>query len=248
MDPPAILRTESHVAGARGHMLFRRAWLPEEPECALLLVHGFAEHSGRYEHVGAWFAERRCAVHAYDHEGHGRSGGTRNHVRRFGDLLDDLQMFVDSVRGEHPEIPLFLVGHSMGGLIVAAFAVERDPAVAGAVLSGPALALDRSLSLARRFAVRLLSLVAPRLSFPSGIDANGLSRDPQVVRAYLEDPLIHLRLTASLAAALASAGRRTATAGARVAIPLLILHGEADPICPVPHPALLLPSSLLADC
>ncbi len=233
MQHPPLRRSESHATGTRGSTLFRRSWLPENPERAVLVVHGLAEHSGRYEGLAAWFAERGCAVHAYDHQGHGRSSGTRCHVRRFDDLLDDLDQSLNWVRAEHPDLPIFLVGHSMGGLIVAALVVERRPEVAGAVMSGAALAVERSLSPARAIAVRVLSAVAPRLSFPSGLDPNGLSRDPEVVRAYLEDPLVHLRLTVSLAAGLASASRRTASAGARVAIPLLILHGEADPICPV---------------
>ncbi len=233
MERPPIRRSESHATGTRGCALFRRSWLPEKPERALLVVHGFAEHSGRYERFATWFAERGSAVHAYDHRGHGRSGGPRCHVRRFSDLLDDLDRALDHVRAEHPDLPIFLVGHSMGGLIVAALAVERGPRVAGAVMSGAALAFDRSLSRAQGFALRGLSAVAPRLSFPAGLDPNGLSRDPEVVRAYLDDPLVHLRITVSLATGLASASRRTATAGARVAIPLLILHGEADPICPV---------------
>lgn len=233
MERPPIRRSESHATGVRGCALFRRSWLPENPARALLVVHGLGEHSGRYEGFAAWFAERGCAVHAYDHRGHGRSGGPRCHVRRFSDLLDDLDRCLDQIRAEHPDLPIFLVGHSMGGLIVAALAVERGPRVAGAVMSGAALAVDGSLSRARDFAVRGLSAVVPRLSFPAGLDPNGLSRDPEVVRVYLDDPWVHRRLTVSLAAGLASASRRTAAAGARVGIPLLILHGEADPICPV---------------
>jgi alpha-beta hydrolase superfamily lysophospholipase len=101
-----IRRTESHLPGAAGASLFRRAWLPPRAEHVLLLVHGFAEHSGRYEHVGAWFAARGCAVHAYDQRGHGRSQGARGHVRRFADLLDDLDaMLPQSVPSIRPSPP-----------------------------------------------------------------------------------------------------------------------------------------------
>ena len=116
---------ESHLTGATGHSLFRRAWLARTPERVVVLVHGYAEHSGRYEHVGAHLAERGAAVHAYDQQGHGKSGGTRCHVRRFGDLLDDLEGFVGVVRAEHSGLPVFVVGHSMGGLVVAAYAREH---------------------------------------------------------------------------------------------------------------------------
>ncbi len=233
MEHPVIRRAESHVEGAHGHTLFRRAWLPERPERVLLVVHGYAEHSGRYEPFGTWFAARGCAVHAYDHQGHGRTMGTRCHVRRFADLLDDLECVLRHVRSEHPERPVFLVGHSMGGLTVAAFTADRRPDVAGAVTSGAALAISEDLSRGRLWVSRVLRWVVPRLAMPSGIDANDLSRDPDVVRAYLDDPLVFRTLTMSLAAELMSAIRRTAGRGGEVRVPMLLLHGQADSICPV---------------
>ena len=136
MEQTAIRRTESQLSGARGTSLFCRAWLPPDPERVLLLVHGLAEHSGRYEGAGAWFAARGCAVHAYDQQGHGKSAGVRGHVRRFSDYLDDLEVLLRFVCERHRDLPVFLVGHSMGGLVVASFARERDPEVAGAVTSG----------------------------------------------------------------------------------------------------------------
>ncbi len=233
MEHSDIRRTESHVVGVHGHTLFRRAWLPERPERALLVVHGYAEHSGRYEPFGAWFAARGCAVHTYDHQGHGRTTGTRCHVRRFADLLDDLELALGHVRSEHPERPLFLVGHSMGGLTVAALAADRRPNVAGVVTSGAALAISEDLSRGRLWASRVLRWIAPRVAMQSGLDANGLSRDPEVVRAYLDDPLVSRKITMSLAAELMSAIRQTSGRGGSVRVPMLLLHGEADPICPV---------------
>jgi alpha-beta hydrolase superfamily lysophospholipase len=227
---PAVRRTESHFRGARGHSLLRRAWLAPKPERVLLVVHGYGEHSGRYEALGRWFAERGSAVHAFDQQGHGRSEGVRCHVRRFGDFLDDVAVLQEIVAKEHAGAPLFLVGHSMGGLIVAAYVCERRPDLAGAVLSGPALALG-DVSRARLLAVRVLSRVAPRLSMPAGLDPEGLSRDPEVVRAYREDPWVYDRLTLSLAAELFRAAERTAGRGGEVRIPMLLLHGGADPLC-----------------
>jgi alpha-beta hydrolase superfamily lysophospholipase len=233
VDAPALRRVESHFKGADGLRLFRRAWLPERPARVLALVHGYAEHSGRYDAFARWFAARGAAVHAYDHRGHGRSAGTRTHVDRFGSFLDDLERFLELVRAEHPEGPLTLVGHSMGGLVTAAFLVERAPAPSSAVLSGPALALGPGVSRLRVAAARALRRVAPRLALGSGLDPHGLSRDPAVVRGYLEDPHVHRTMTASLAAEILEAIPRTAGAASRVAVPLLVLHGEEDPMCPV---------------
>jgi len=197
----------------------------------VVLVHGYAEHSGRYEHVGAWFAKRGCAVHAYDQQGHGRSEGVRGHVKRFADLLDDLEAFLERVRGEHPGLPVFPVGHSMGGLVVAAFARERQPDVTGAVTSGAALAVNGRESRARLVLLRLMRRVAPRLTVERRIDPGALSRDPDVGLAYVSDPLIFQRMTLSLGAEFLDAASRTLGGGADVRIPMLLLHGERDPLC-----------------
>jgi len=215
------------VGGVR---LFRRAWLPERPRRTLLLVHGYAEHSGRYDELAVWFASRGHAVHAYDQRGHGRSQGIRCHVRRFAEFLDDLGSVTESVREQHPALPLFLVGHSMGGLITLAFLAERQPRVAGAVVSGPALAVD-AVSPLRVALAKVLGRLAPRLPLGAGLDPQGLSRDPEVVRRYLEDPLVVRTMTASLGARMLDAARRTAAQAAQIHVPLLIVHGEEDPLC-----------------
>ena len=233
MAHPVIRRTESHFAGARGQSLLRRTWAPPELRSVLVLTHGFAEHTGRYERLAAWLAERGCAVFAHDQQGHGRSDGARNYVRRFDDFLDDLEIALRDARAAHPGVPLFLLGHSMGGLVTAAFARERKPDVAGVALSAPALALGDGVSRARIAMARILRRVAPRLVVSRDLDPEALSRDAEVQRAYVDDPLVDTRMTASLAAELVDAVRRTAAGAADVMVPLLILHGEADPLCPV---------------
>ncbi len=229
----AIRRTESHIQGATGHLLFRRAWLPPTPQRIIVLVHGYGEHSGRYERTATDLAHSGFAVHAYDQQGHGRSHGVRCHVRRFDDLLDDLEGFVSALRAEQTPLPIVVVGHSMGGLLVAAYASQRNPDVAGVATSGAALATPPDLSRARMSMLRGLRWLAPRLSFASRLDPETLSRDPQVVRAFLEDPLVETRIAVSLAAEMLSAMKRTVAAAAAVRVPMLLLHGEDDRLCPV---------------
>jgi alpha-beta hydrolase superfamily lysophospholipase len=233
VERSSIRRTESHLAGTRGLSLFRREWLPPDPVGVLLLVHGLAEHSGRYDHVGAWFAARGCAVHAYDQRGHGRSAGIRGHVPAFSDYLDDLAAMLRFVCERHPELPVVLAGHSMGGLVVAAFARERHPQLAGVVTSGAALRLGSGVSRATIALARALARFFPRMRFDTGIDPAGLSRLPEVVRAYNCDPLVFRKITVSLARELFGAIERTAAGASDVRLPMLLLHGEADPICSV---------------
>lgn len=229
---PSIRRNEFHVQGASGLRLFRRSWVPVVPKRSVILVHGYAEHSGRYEHVGSRLATCGCAVHAYDQQGHGRSDGIRCHVRRFDDLLDDLDAIAAEVRSERPELPLFVVGHSLGGLVVAAYARERSPDVAGVATSGAALALSDDFSRAKILAARVVRRVAPKLAMASDLDPSALSRDHAVVRAYLDDPLVQSKMTASLAAEVIAAIERTSGGGAEVAVPMLMMHGEDDALCP----------------
>jgi alpha-beta hydrolase superfamily lysophospholipase len=194
-------------------------------------VHGFGEHCGRYEEMAAWLARRGCAVHAYDQQGHGLSPGRRGHVQRFDDLLDDLGAFIEFVAVHHRGIPRVLVGHSMGGLVVSAMACERKPEIDLLITSGAALALPPDLSTTKRMLSRLLQRLLPRLTMDAGLDAQGLSRDPDVVRRYLDDPLVHARVTAGLGGAMLGAVQRTAASSARVRVPMLLLHGEDDSLC-----------------
>ena len=225
-----VRRSEGSFQGA-GLRLFRRSWLCAESSRVLVVVHGFAEHSGRYEELGAWLASRGCAVHALDHRGHGRSQGARNFVSAFGEYLDDLDCFLEIVRSEHPDLPLTLVGHSMGGLVVTAFVRERKPELVGVVTSGAALELGLAMKGPKMWLARVLALIAPRLLIDAGLPPDGLSRDPEVIRRYEADPLVDTRTTSRLAVEMMRGIRRTAAGGAEIEIPMLLLHGGDDPLC-----------------
>ncbi len=222
----------SHFVNPEGRTLFRRAWIPERIDQVLLLVHGLGEHSGRYEGIGRWFAERNTAVHAFDHQGHGRAQGRRGHLRRFGHLLDDLEDVLNTVQSEHPGLRVFPIGHSMGGLVVTEFLRDRKPPVAGAVTSGAALALPPNASVLRVFLLRAVQKLASRWTISTRIDTEALSRDPAVGSAYLADPLVLPRITLGLAGEVFAAIRRAAGGAAEIEVPMLLLHGEDDPICP----------------
>ena len=228
-----LRRTEGSFAAPDAVPLFRRAWLPSDVARAMILVHGFGEHSGRYDEVGAWFAARGCAVHAYDQRGHGRSGGPRTHVEKFSLLLDDLAGFQALVREEHPGVPLVLVAHSMGGLVALSYLAERRPTLSGAIVSGPALAAERAVPRARVWLARTLGRLFPTLRLQAGLDLTGLSRDEAVLRRYLADPLVERTMTASLGAELLAAGSATRAKAASIAVPVLMMHGKLDTLCPV---------------
>jgi alpha-beta hydrolase superfamily lysophospholipase len=219
---------EGFFTGVQGSKLFYQCWLPDGcPKARLLLVHGLAEHSGRYGTLASHFVPRGFALYAVDHVGHGQSEGQRLYVANFAEYTDSLKIFLDHVRDSRSEAPLFLIGHSMGGLIVALYLKAHQKGLAGAVLSGPAVRL-RHVSAAVVAVGRLISLIFPRLGLVA-LEADGISRDPSVLAAYLADPLVaKTRITARLGAEMLDAMERLQASAGRITVPLLILQGGAD--------------------
>ncbi len=210
-----------------GHPMFEQHWLPDGAVRAdLIIVHGYAEHSGRYEHVGAWFAERGVAVHAYDLRGHGCSGGERVFVRSFDEHLDDLETFLAGV-GD-PERPRFLLGHSMGGGIVALYAAERQIGMHGVLLSGAVTQRPGGVAGVITSVLVLAGRAFPKVKL-NKLDAATVSRDPQVVAKYDSDPLVYReKMYAGTLSAMMRAASRIRKRAGRMGGPLLIMHGTED--------------------
>lgn len=229
----SIRRIESRQQLSDAGVRHTRAWLPSKPTRSMILVHGYAEHCGRYDEMAIHFASRGFAVHAYDQAGHGRSPGPRGDVDRFDRLLDELMQFIEGVRKEHSELPLALVGHSMGGLVVAATGALRSPPVDRIVLSGALLEVPSDMPRWKEALARLVAPLGRRVAFSAGLDAEGLSRDPEVGRRYEADPFVKDRMSARFAVGMSSMIRSVRSAAAAIDRPTLVLHGEADPMCPV---------------
>jgi alpha-beta hydrolase superfamily lysophospholipase len=194
----------------------------------VVLAHGLSEHSGRYEHVAARMVEEGFALHALDHRGHGRSDGTRSLVE-LKKAVADLDRLVDTAA--ELRLPLFLLGHSMGGLIAAEYAIRHQRKLTGLALSAPLAALEAA-SPVTRLAARVLSAVAPRLGVIE-IDSAQISRDPEIVRAYDSDPLVYRgRLPARTVSELASAISSLPQRAAAITVPVLIMYGTGDQLAP----------------
>jgi acylglycerol lipase len=220
---------EGTFKGVRDADIYYQYWLPAgEPKAILLIVHGLAEHSGRYMNVVNHFVPLGYGVYGIDHLGHGRSDGTRVHVERFEDYTDTLKIYSDMVRQWQPDKPLFLVGHSMGGLIGVVYVLDHQDELTGAVLSGPSVKVPDDVSPVTVLLGRLLSALMPRAGL-LGLEAEGVSRDPAVVEAYVNDPLVHTgKATARLAAELLKAMARVTAEAARITLPILLVQGSAD--------------------
>jgi acylglycerol lipase len=164
----------------------------------------------------------------FDHIGHGKSSGTRVYVERFEDYTDTFKTYFDMVCHRQPDQPIFLVGHSMGGLIGAVYLLDHQVELAGAVLSGPAVKVHDTVSPAAIFVGKVISVLMPKLGL-IGLEAEGVSRDPAVVQAYVSDPLVyHGKTTARLSAELVKTMQRVTAEPAKITLPILILQGSAD--------------------
>ncbi|HHS96518.1 MAG TPA: alpha/beta hydrolase [Chloroflexi bacterium] len=223
---------EGTFQGFDGLELYYQRWQPEgQPRGVLAIVHGFGEHSGRYANVVRWLVPKGYAVYAFDLRGHGRSPGQRSYINRWAEYREDVRAFLGLVREQEPGRPLFLMGHSMGGLIVLDYALHYPEGLQGVIASGPALA-QTGVSPFLMAVGRFLSRVWPRFTLDTQLDAAAISRDPAVVEAYVNDPLVHSTGTARLGAEMTETMRWVNEHAADLRVPLLILHGGADRLVP----------------
>lgn len=223
---------EGRFAGHDDIELFRRAWPAYGVPCGVLInVHGLGDHSGLYGAVSDHFTSRGFAVHAPDVRGNGRSPGPRGHVGAWREYREDLRRFVDLVGREEPGLPIFLLGHSLGGLIVLDYALHRPEGLRGVIAAAAPLG-TLAVPAALLLLGRAMSRVWPGFSLETGMDLSGLARDPAIAAELLADPLFHRRASARLSTEVAAAITRVQDGAARFPLPLLLLHGTADRMVP----------------
>jgi len=224
-----VKHSEGKLTAPAGASLYFQSWMPgDTPTAVLLVAHGLAEHSGRYQHFASFFVDRGFAVFAFDHTGHGKSDGDRCHIGRFSEYTDGLSLLLHKVREEYPGIPVVLIGHSMGGLVATSFLLDHQTDFAACVLSGAALQPAVELSAIQSSVMRFFSRFLPKLRVLQ-LDASEISRDPEVVDRYREDPLVYSgKVTARLAEQLFTEMKRIEDNAAAIEVPILILHGSSD--------------------
>ncbi len=213
-----------------GPRLALHRWRVDRPHAVCLLVHGYAGHAGRYPRLVRALGEAGLESYAVDLRGHGRSAGTRADVRDFGDYLHDLAALEDHARSERPGLPVLLFGHSMGGTVALRYALERPERVDALVLSAPFLRASVPPPGWLLAVARWLARALPQLPVQP-LDPAALSRDPESVTAYREDPLIYTgRIKARMGHALVTAGEPLLARAGALSVPTLIVHGGADQI------------------
>ena len=219
---------EGYFVGAHDDNLYYQFWLPRGgARAVVVIVHGFSDHCGRYDNLVSALVRHRFAVYSYDLRGHGQSPGKRGHIESFDDFRQDTHTFIYFVSSNQPGIPLFLYGHSMGGLIALDQALHYPDGLSG-VISSAALLGTPAVSPLKLAVGHLLSKVWPTFSMDAGLDETAISRDEAVVQAYRDDVLVHGKGSARLATELENAVAETQANAYRLQPPLLIYFGTDD--------------------
>jgi len=212
--------------------LFFQKWTPDQvPMAAIVIAHGIGEHSGRYMTIVNHFVPLGYCIYALDHRGHGRSPGKRGHIIRWEIFREDLNHFMQFVQTEQSDKPLFLMGHSLGGLMVLDYALHYPHGLNGVIASSPALA-EPGISPALILLSKIMSHIWPALTINTNLDVTAISHDPAVVEAYQNDPLVHDMGSARLGTEFNRCRTWTLEHSGEFSCPLLIYHGRSDRIVP----------------
>lgn len=221
----------SSITSSKGLKLYVHHWPAVIPKATMIIVHGYAEHGYRYDEFAKFLNEHQIEVYAYDQMGYGQSEGLKAYVDRFGDYINDLDKVIRHVKGSQMQstMPIFLFGHSMGGLVVAKYAIEEENShIAGVITSAAALKLDEDLSPILQALAPILGAIFPKLKTEK-LDKTYLTRSEENYKAYMNDPLNYLDGTrARTGAEMIKTIKHLSHKFSEMKIPLLALHGTGE--------------------
>jgi len=222
-------------------------WVPKgsitagsQPKAVVLIVHGMAEHSGRFEDVVEVFCDLNMAVASFDQRGHGLSEGPRGHSPSYDLLLESIRLAFQQVRKRYPDLPVFLYGHSMGGNLVLNYALNAslnamstvadatNPLPDGLIVSAPWLRLAFQPPALQIALAKIAGKFIPTFTQSTKLDPTAISSDPEEIKRYQDDPLIHDKITAAMFFSVHERGEWALQNASRLNIPTLLFHGKAD--------------------
>jgi len=212
--------------------LFGQVWEPDvvSPRAVVCLVHGLGEHSSRYAHVAEALGKEGFVFFTFDLRGHGRSGGARGHISSIEDFMNDIDMLLKQAQTAYPALPLLLYGHSLGGILALHYGLKRKPNVKGIIATSPGLHTALEKQPVKIFMAKLLGSLMPTSTLASGLETNAISRDKAVVQAYVNDPLVHDRISLGFGKIMLGVTKWTLENAGEFPVPLLLLHGKNDEI------------------
>lgn len=211
-----------------GIQYFGQLWSPDNPKAVIALVHGMGEHSGRYDRTAKRFNDAGYAVISFDLIGHGQTEGKRGHSPNLDVMYHSVMRLIEEAENRFSDLPIFLYGHSMGGNIAANTLLRLKPGVKGAVLSSPWLQLPAPPPAWQVLLGRIMMNIYPSFSDKTGLDSKAISRIPEEVDLYENDPLVHDRITPSLFFPMADAGQWILAQAKALEVPVYLMHGTGD--------------------
>jgi acylglycerol lipase len=212
-----------------GITLFGQSWMPEiSPPTVIQYVHGFKDHSGRFERWAERLAAHGYGVIAADLRGHGRSEGRRGYAKNFASYIMDVAVLSEKSRELYPQAKHILYGHSLGGNIVANYLISEKLLPDAAVIASPWFELALRPSLFKMALAQIARRILPWSLFQSDIDVNAISRDEKVIREYVADPLVHNSISPKIFFEIAIHGEQASKSIYKINIPLLVMHGTGD--------------------
>ncbi|KAA3621039.1 MAG: lysophospholipase [Bacteroidetes bacterium] len=222
--------TTFNITSSDGKELFTVEWSVKEPKAVIALVHGLGEHISRYDHLATFFNNNDIAVIGFDHRGHGQTAGRRGHSPGFEAMMNDVDALLETSKQKFTGIPVFLYGHSLGANLVLNHILRRKPDIKAAIASAPPIVLKNKPSAILVGLGKLMKNIYPGFVQPNGLDPNHISRDPEEVAKYINDPLVHNKVSAIMGMDLLDGGKWLDAYQGELPLPLLVMHGEDDQI------------------
>lgn len=208
---------------------YMQGWEPEgNPKAIVALVHGLGEHTGRYAHVGKALNDAGYALFGFDLRGHGKTGGPRGHIPSLDAAMQDIQQFIAFQKQNFPDTPIFLYGHSLGGMCALAYVIQYSNDLQGVIVTGAGFRSPLQKQKAKIAIIKILGSLIPAVTLTSGLDSGTVSRDPEVVHKYVSDPLVHDKISAGLGKAMLTGIDLCFARAKEFSLPLLIMHGKDD--------------------
>jgi acylglycerol lipase len=229
--------------------IFAQAWEPtvSQPKAVVCLVHGLGEHTLRYAHVAEAFGRQGFVLFGADLRGHGRSGGARGHISSIEDFMQDIDSSLEQAHAHYPGLPIILYGHSLGGILVLHYGLIRKPNIKGVIATSSGLHTALEQQKIKILMAKILGALTPNTSLPSGLDPKSISHDEKVVQAYINDPLVHDKVSLGFGKIMVGVTSWTLTHAGEFPLPLLLLHGKADMIA-FPSSSIEFAASLKEKC
>ena len=219
---------QDYFVGEKNHRIFYQAWIHKEPKAIIQIIHGGVEHTGRYKHLVKYLTDNGFAVYGNDHRGHGKSEGRRNHIRSLDDYVVDSFSLTKIIEKNHKDVPIVVIGHSMGSLVAQRYAIKHQEEITGLVLSGSGARIP-PLPPALNILARFMNKILPTFKGPAGIVPEELSSDPESVQDYVTDPLINYKqASAAYGLNLIDHYKDVKDKISSIKIPVLIQKGELD--------------------